>query len=607
MKRFESPALSALGTVVLTAWFAACGGLDNGAITIVDAGGSGGSSSNDGGTSSGSGGSSSASGGAGGEGGEPPVVITDDPPAVVSVTPEDDAEEVRPDAAIEIEFSETLDPDTVTADTIIVRDGDRIVSGELEFSGVTATFTPDERLTLLAHVNVTVTTGVTDLEGVAMEEEFTSSYRVRDGAWGHKVVLNNPEGGLDADFVPTPAVDARGNALAVWSQSSETNPMLQYVIWGRFFTPGEGWSDSFAISTDGVESFAPAVAMAPNGDAIVSWVQRDGSYQRVYARRYIAGVWEESPQRIDGSDHDSIASVAAAASVGSEMHVAWTAYSTLSTYGTIHGNDVEGADAWDTSDTYRYGSYEGVGGPVLAFDPDGNGFMVWFADDGTNPIDVRVGRYVKGAVTPWKSPNPIPAGVGVPSLYNNVPAIVADEDGGAMVVWRTNSSEVTSSRFTKAAGWSDSMTVDAGADGVNWGPRLARVGDEFVATWVQDVESVTNTFASRFSGGAWQAEPSLLTNGDTSVFYWTGLGFGLDRNGNGVAAWAQDNVRFARLIGETKTWQADAELDSPMNDSDVPNMEVDATVAANGIAVATYVGGYPYGERHDIVYAAAFE
>jgi hypothetical protein len=605
MKRFDSPALSALGAVVLSTWFAACGGLDDGAITIVDAGGSGGSLANNGGSnpSGGSSGSSSE----GGEGGEPPVVISDDPPVVVSVTPDDEASDIEPDEAIEIEFSETLDPDTVTGETIVVRDGDRIVSGELEFSGVTATFTPDERLTLLAHVSVTVSTDVTDLEGIAMEEAFVSSYRVRDGAWGHKIVLNNAEGDLDADFVPAPAMDSRGNALAVWTQTSETNPMLYYVIWGRFFTPGVGWSDAFPISTDGTESFSPALAMDPNGDAIVSWVQRDGSYQRVYARRYVAGVWEESPQRVDGTDHDSVEAVAAAVSPGGEMHVAWTGYSSLSMYRTIYGNQADGFESWDTTDTYRYGSYEDVGGPTLAFDPEGNGFMVWFADDGTNPVDVRVGRYVKGAATPWKSPNPIPAGVGVPSIYNNVPAIVADEEGGAMVVWRTNSSEVTSSRFTKAAGWSEAMPVDAGADGVNWGPRLARVGDEFVATWVQDVESVTNTFSNRYADGAWQAEPSLLTNGDTSVFYWTGLGFGLDRNGNGVAAWAQDDVRFARLIGETGMWQADAELDSPMNDSDVPGMEVDATVAANGVATATYVGGYPYGERHDIVYVAAFE
>jgi hypothetical protein len=612
MKRFDSPASSALGAVVLTAWFAACGGLNDGAVTIVDSGGSGGSnsSSNAGGTKNkGSGGSSSGASSStnGGEGGEPPLVVSDDPPAVVSVTPADEASDGEPDGVIEIEFSESLDPETVTPDTIIVREGDNVVPGKLEFSGVTARFTPDERLPLLAHVNVTVTTGVKDLQGTALEEEFVSSYRVRDGAWGHTIVLSNEVGSLDYSLLPRPVVDERGNALVVWAQSSEANPTVRYVIWGRFFTPGEGWGDAFPISTDGEESFAPVVSMDPGGDAIVSWIQREGSYQRVYARRYVAGVWEEEPQRVDGGDHSSIDRLTVAVTPAGEMHTAWAVLGSTSWY--IYRTFVESLGDFSPPSPYDYyygaGPASKFGGPTYAFAPDGNGFMSWFS--GSSQVNMFVARYIRGSAEPWKNAEQIPAGAGQPDTYENAPEIVADEDGGAMVVWRTDAAEVTSSRFTKATGWSNARPLDSSSGWVDWGPRVARVGDEFVAAWIQEVQNVVAVFANRYTDGAWQFDATLLTNGNTSVDFRSGLGFGLDRNGNGVAVWVQDQeVRFARLVGETQEWRPAAKVDKPMNESTVSAMDADAIVAPNGVAIATYAAGYPY-ERHDILYAAAFD
>ncbi len=101
MKRFNSPALSALGAVVLTLWFTACGGLDDGAIVIVDSGGS----ASNGGTKS--------SGGSANDGepraraaapvrtaarAESPDRDLEDPPVVVSVLPRMKSPASRPTA-----------------------------------------------------------------------------------------------------------------------------------------------------------------------------------------------------------------------------------------------------------------------------------------------------------------------------------------------------------------------------------------------------------------------------------------------------------------------------------------------------------------------------
>jgi hypothetical protein len=594
---------SALGSTVLFAFFAGCGGLDDGAITIRDeksSGGSGGSSVNQGGDGNGTG----SGGDGGGDGGEPPVVISDDPPVVVSVTPEADASDAEPDAAIEIEFSETLDESTVNADTVVIHDGDRVVEGELEFSGVTATFTPSRRLDLLATLSVTVTTGVTDLAGIELEEEFTSSFQVRDGVWGHKVTLSNALGGLPEQKVPPPVVDASGNGLAVWVQYTSEDMNAVEVVWGRHFTPGEGWGESFPVSGTAATCRQPVVAMNEDGQAIVAWYQQEGNFGRVYARRYVDGVWEEEPHRIESGDYaiDYQARMAAAVSPGGDMHVVWNYHSTYWYLGT---NQSRGFDTWDTGDTYLSGSWDYVSAPVLAFAPDDTGFLGWVHTSGSTN-NVRFLRYIPGVG--WQSGTTGEGTVGAPSGWSSHHAnAAADAEGGAMVVWNTDAEAVATSRFTKAGGWGDPVPANPDPGYLStWSAKLAFAGEEVVAVWGENVDGVNNVYANRYTGNEWGAEPTLLSDGDTSVHEMSDAGFGLDRHGNGIVTWTQNNtVRFARLIGSSGAWLTSDLLDAPeMLQNSI--LESSADVAPNGVAVTLYQESYPYASPNRI-FAAAFD
>ncbi len=96
------------------------------------------------------------------------------------------------------------------------------MSGELSFSGVTLTFTPDGTLTLLGDVSVTVTTDVTDLEGTSLEEEFVSELPGARRGMEDRIEFANP---VQVDPAPLPA-RARGGRggtpLVVWAQVSRT-------------------------------------------------------------------------------------------------------------------------------------------------------------------------------------------------------------------------------------------------------------------------------------------------------------------------------------------------------------------------------------------------
>ena len=73
---------------------------------------------------------------------------------------------------------------------------------------------------------------------------------------------------------PRVAVHPSGSAIAVWSQSSISGTTN---IWSNRYTPGEGWGTPELIETDDVgNAMAARVAVDANGNAIALWLQSDG-------------------------------------------------------------------------------------------------------------------------------------------------------------------------------------------------------------------------------------------------------------------------------------------------------------------------------------------
>ncbi|MCP4352897.1 MAG: hypothetical protein GY795_46195 [Desulfobacterales bacterium] len=74
-------------------------------------------------------------------------------------------------------FSRAMDPETVNADTFFVTAGNsyglRTVTGNITYSGMTATFTPTETLNSDTAYRVTVTAGVKDSTGRSLQHDYT--------------------------------------------------------------------------------------------------------------------------------------------------------------------------------------------------------------------------------------------------------------------------------------------------------------------------------------------------------------------------------------------------------------------------------------------------
>ncbi|HSW59327.1 MAG TPA: Ig-like domain-containing protein, partial [bacterium] len=94
------------------------------------------------------------------------------PPIVIATSPSIDATEVVLNTEIIAVFSEAMNPLTITEDNFTLLDGTTPVEGVVSYNGVTATFSPENNLDQNKLYTATIHTGVTDLAGNEMEENY---------------------------------------------------------------------------------------------------------------------------------------------------------------------------------------------------------------------------------------------------------------------------------------------------------------------------------------------------------------------------------------------------------------------------------------------------
>ena len=104
-----------------------------------------------------------------------------------------------------------------------------------------------------------------------------------DGQIGWQVAELIETGGSDALY-PQIAIDANGNALAVWHQYDGA----RYSIRANRYTPGIGWGAAGTIDDGSGDAYNPQIALDANGNALAVWQQFDGASVNIWANRWIA-------------------------------------------------------------------------------------------------------------------------------------------------------------------------------------------------------------------------------------------------------------------------------------------------------------------------------
>lgn len=97
-------------------------------------------------------------------------------PAILSVSPGANSTGALLNNAITVEFSEAMEPTTITTSTIAVTAGTTSISGTVSYSGTTASFTPSGNLSQGTLYTVTISETVTDANGNDLSTPYSWSF-----------------------------------------------------------------------------------------------------------------------------------------------------------------------------------------------------------------------------------------------------------------------------------------------------------------------------------------------------------------------------------------------------------------------------------------------
>jgi hypothetical protein len=299
---------------------------------------------------------------------------------------------------------------------------------------------------------------------------------------------------------PQVAMDADGNAVAVWYQSDG----MRNDIWSNHYTPDEGWGMAERIERNDGEARWPQIAMDAGGDAVAVWQQcdvgdcdcfgEDCEYSRwnVWSNRYTSGRWG-THQPIASDEGDATRPDVAVDATGNAVAV-WQQFD--GTHDNIWSNRKAADRAnWEEAEPIESLDEGDASRPQVAMDPEGNAVAVWSQFDGMND-DIWSNRYTPSGG--WDLAERIE---GNDPGEARRPKVAMDPGGTAVAVWTQPDGvhvSIWSNRYTPSFGWGTAEPIETWDGGRAREPEVAMdTNGEAVAVWSQRTGGADRIWSNR--------------------------------------------------------------------------------------------------------------
>jgi hypothetical protein len=376
---------------------------------------------------------------------------------------------------------------------------------------------------------------------------WSNRYTAANG-WGTAELIEQQNSG-DASN-PQVAVDPAGHAIAVWQQSDG----VRHNIWSNRYTPGNGWGRVELIeSGDEGSASDPQIAVDAAGNALAVWAQFDGEGSNIHANRYSADAGWGSDEIIETQPGKASRPQIAVDAQGNAVAV-WS--QSFGSIGDIRSNRYLAGEGWGTSEPVEAGTGS-AGGVQIAMDERGNAIAVWQQLTGSR-YDIRSNRY-RSDGSGWSN-DVLVENVNTGAAVN--PQLAVEKGGTAFVVWQQTAglrTDISSSRYTSVGGWEAATLVSTENVGQAADPQVAVDGNGTAfAVWRQPGGGRQNVWSNRYTNGCgWStAVPAeLIDTGDASAPQ-----VALDASGDARAIWVQldgtrsDIVSSRHLMNASAAW-----------------------------------------------------
>jgi hypothetical protein len=404
--------------------------------------------------------------------------------------------------------------------------------------------------------------------------------------WGAAATIETSTG--DA-YAPQIAFDANGNALAVWEQFDGTS--FQRIYANRYTASSGVWGTAIAIENDTGDAKRPQIAIDANGNALAVWYQFNGTYRTIRACRYTSSGWGAAVPIETVNVGDALDPQIAIDPQGNAL-VVWSqdGDATAATRNDIWANRYNvAAGTWGIAGFIETNDLGGASSPQIAMDPNGNALAVWYQYDGSSVNDIWANHYLLGAG--WAGTTLIEAGTG----SAEVPQIAVDAIGNGLAVWQQwdgTQYSIWANRFAVGTGsWGTAELVETDNFGPASHPQVAfdNYGNA-VAVWQQNTVTGINIWANRYTSSqiiGWDT-PAIVETGNTGVADYPQVAF--DASGNALAVWqkndgARNNIWANRYAAASGTWGIAGLIETDNSGSaETPQIAIDA----NGNALAVW-------------------
>jgi lysophospholipase L1-like esterase len=290
----------------------------------------------------------------------------------------------------------------------------------------------------------------------------------------------------------------------------------------------------------GGTSFAPTVAVAPDGSLWAAWVVETGGGWEIVASRSDGRAWEPA-QIVDGRPGRWDAAPSLAFDAGGTAWLAWS--SSTGTDDSLYLSHGTGG-SWSTAQEIPFRDTLPNRQPVLAPAPGGGLWLAWVGFDGTD--DEIYAAFWNGVN--WSHPERVSDDDRDPAAYDTQPRLAVGPDGAVWLAWTGHEKFLDNEIYAAHWGggqWLPEQRVSADDDAVDSYPSLAVAGDGSVwLAWQgatgSEPDQRYRIYAARWNVSAGWSTESMISSLPKSDVMEEQPGLALDPQGQVHVVWLVD-------------------------------------------------------------------
>jgi hypothetical protein len=363
-------------------------------------------------------------------------------------------------------------------------------------------------------------------------EDIWSNRCNTEGQWGTAELLEShePENSLEAQI----AVDGEGNAVVAFRQSDGE----YFRIWAVRYTPRDGWDDPERIQSDVVgDAGRIQIAADAPGNAVVVWQQVVADEDErlvIWSNRFTVGTGWGVASLVETDANDLVAPQVAMDDNGNAIAV-WersdgARSSVWSKRQTPTGEwlELQNVETDDSGNAFL---------PQVAADAEGNAIAVWQQQTDGTRFDIWSNLY-RASPRHWGDAERIEH---EDSGNAEKPQIAMDGNGNALAVWVLSGGEragIWSNRYVANAGWGAAAPIGPTGLGSARSPQVtSNLDGDAVAVWVQFDGVTDSVWSNRYTAsGGWGRSEAIKSEDPRRA---NGPQVAVDFAGDAVAIWSQ--------------------------------------------------------------------